>query len=461
MIQTTLSELAIMVDATLPPSNTILQGISIDTRTLVHGNLYVAIAGEQFDGHSFVSEAYQKGASAALLTSSIESPIPQVIVKDTVAALGKISERWRNQFSLPLIGVTGSNGKTTLKNMIAAILQAACKNDAAQVLATEGNFNNNIGLPLTLSRLSTQHRYGVIEMGMNHFGEIAYLTQLTKPQVAVINNAAAAHLEGVQDVAGVARAKGEIFLGLQKTGVAILNKDDAFFDYWRGLVTNHRYLSFGLENSADISATLTTMPPNSTQQLITLHTPQGKISVNLPLLGRHNVMNALAATAATLALDIGLEAIKAGLENVHPAPGRLNQHKLANGACVIDDSYNANPLSLQAAIQTLASFNGNKILVLGDMRELGPQAKEFHYSAGKNALAAGINMLFTVGELSAAATEAFGNNAYHFSDREKLLAALQPHIQDNSITLIKGSNSMKMGKIVAGLLPANLLIPAH
>src|SRR3990167_10611791 len=234
----------------------VFKGISTDTRTLIAGNLFVAIEGDTFDGHDFIAETHQKGAVGLLVSHKVNSPLPQIIVNDTVQALGALSASWRDRFSIPLIGITGSNGKTTLKNMVASILRAACHHDTTQVLATDGNLNNAIGLPLTLSRLNAKHHYAVIEMGMNHFGEIAYLTQLAKPTVAVINNAAAAHLEGLQSVAGVAKAKGEIFLGLSHEGVAILNRDDAHFDYWRGLIGDRRYISFGLTHPADVTAIL-------------------------------------------------------------------------------------------------------------------------------------------------------------------------------------------------------------
>jgi UDP-N-acetylmuramoyl-tripeptide--D-alanyl-D-alanine ligase len=447
MIKLMLSEAAAALDAAEITCDVEFNGISIDTRTLLPNNLFVAIKGEQFDGHNYVAEASTKRATAALVSQKLDLPIPQLIVKDTIAALGKISALWRNRFSLPFIGVTGSNGKTTLKNMIASILRAACHNDTA-VLATEGNLNNNIGVPLMLSRLNDKHCYSVIEMGMNHFGEIDYLTHLVRPQVAVINNAAAAHLEGLENVSGVARAKGEIFSGLTANGIAILNRDDAFFNYWQNLVKNHQQLTFGLQNPADISASILSSS-------ITIHTPQGNIDVVLPLLGRHNVMNALAATAATLALDIKLDAIKCGLENVKPAPGRLRQHTLSNHIKIIDDTYNANPASVDAAINTLATFSGTKILVLGDMKELGENAKDHHADIGQKAKNAGIHCLFTFGDLSNAACQVFGDNAWHFTDRDELVEKVKPHLKENTVILIKGSRSMRMEKIVAGLLPHN------
>lgn len=460
MIKMTLAELANILNVSCSTPKVTFTGFSKDTRTLEPSNLYIAIIGEQFDGHQFVEEAYQKGAAAALVSRPVESDIPQILVNDTILAAGKISANWRNRFSLPLVGVTGSNGKTTLKNMIASILCAACEDDKAQVLATEGNLNNQIGVPFMLARLNSNQRFGVIEMGMNNFGEIAYLTQLTRPVVAVVNNAAIAHLQGLKDVAGVARAKGEIFQALEKDGVAVLNRDDTFFDYWNNLVTGHATITFGMQEKSDVSATLTPSQ-NTSHQLITLHTPKGTAEVVLPLLGEHNIMNALAATAATLALGMDLQTIKAGLENVIPAPGRLNQHLLPSGARLIDDSYNANPHSLEAAINTLSIFHGKKILVLGDMKELGPDAKALHATMGEKAQLAGIDHLFTYGELSAAATESFGQNAQHFTDREKLINALKPHLLEGSTVLIKGSHSMHMEKVVEKLIPETKLAGAH
>lgn len=452
MINTFLSNIASQLDTPLHGKDSQFIGISTDTRTLTQGSLYIAIQGEHFDGHNFLAEAAKKGAAGAIVNRKVDCDLPQIVVSDTILALGTIAGKWRDQFSLPLVGVTGSNGKTTLKNMIATIFRAACGNENA-VLATEGNLNNNIGLPLNLVRLNQQHRYAVLEMGMNHFGEIDYLTYLAKPSVAIINNAAEAHLEGLNDVAGVAKAKGEIFSGLSANGCAILNRDDAHFDYWRGLVDGKKYLTFGLNHPADVTATI------AANNQITLKTPQGETTFTLPLLGRHNVMNALAATAAALAVGIDLVTIRKGLENIKPAPGRMNQYALANGVTLIDDTYNANPFSLDAAVQTLASCAGTKILVLGDMKELGPDAKDFHFKSGEKIRAAGIDYLFTFGNLSAAATDAFGSTT-HFTDKEKLLAALNPLLK-NTTVLIKGSRSMHMETIVNGIMPDVKLAHAH
>jgi UDP-N-acetylmuramoyl-tripeptide--D-alanyl-D-alanine ligase len=460
MINMTLSELTTLLGTALPVTETTINGLSKDTRSLQPGNLYIAIVGENFDGHDYADEAFAKGASVALVNHAVNSAIPQIIVPDTLLALGKIGENWRNRFSLPIVGVTGSNGKTTLKNMIASIQTAACQNNKTQVLATEGNLNNNIGVPLMLARLNAQHRFAVIEMGMNSFGEIAYLTKMTRPVVAVITNAAESHLQGVENIAGVAKAKGEIFSGLQKDGIAVLNKDDAHFDYWRGLLTDNKYLTFGLEGSADVTGTY--IPSKDTlHQFLNIRTSKGEIEVTLPLLGQHNVKNALAATAAAIALGLNLESIKTGLETVAAAPGRMNQHMLSNGTRIIDDTYNANPFSTSAAINALALFEGIKILVLGDMRELGTDAKELHAEIGTKAKTDGIDYLFTLGDLSAEATRTFGDKAQHFTDRAKLLEALQPYLENNNTILVKGSRSMHMENIVKGLLPENTLQPLH
>lgn len=448
MIQMTLKEAASILGLNTD-SDTEFQGMSIDTRTLQPGNLFIAIKGTRVDGHDFIEQAYQKGASAALVSHHVESSIPQLLVTNTEEALGKLGAGWRNQFTIPFIAVTGSNGKTTLKNMIASILTAACSDDATKVLATQGTLNNHIGLPLTLARLNAKHCYAAIEMGMNHFGEIAYLTGLTHPRVAVITNAAASHLEGVGDVAGVARAKSEIFSGLAQNGTAILNRDDAFFPFWREQIGQHAYLTFGLHPDADITVTL---HETTKTQHLTLHTPNGNIDVHLPLLGKHNVLNALAASAATMAIGIHSDAIKKGLETILPAPGRLQLHTLANGVNIIDDTYNANPFSLQAAVNTLATFSGKKILVLGDMKELGHEAKSLHFAAGEAIRQAGIDYLFTYGDLSANTAQAFGEGAYHFNEQEKLVTALKPFLYNQTTILIKGSRSMRMEKIVTGLV---------
>lgn len=449
MIQMTLTQAAAILGLPAPTVNKDFHGISIDSRTVQPGNLFIAIPGARVDGHDFIEEAYSKGAAAALVTHTTPCALPQLQVKDIAEALGKLGAAWRDQFTLPVIAVTGSNGKTTLKNMIANIMTTACDGDKNQVLATIGTLNNHLGLPLTLARLNSQHRYAVIEMGMNHFGEIEVLTQMTHPHVAVITNAATAHLEGVGDVAGVAKAKAEIFSGLSSDGIAILNRDDAFYTFWLEKIGKHPYLTFGLHPNADVHALL---PAANQAQHITFCTPKGNIDINLPLLGHHNILNALAAIAATLVIGIDLQAIKQGLESIQPAPGRLQLHVLPNGVKIIDDTYNANPFSLEAAVKTLATFAGKKILVLGDMKELGNEAKQLHQQAGQDIRQAGIDYLFTYGDLSANSAQAFGEGAYHFNEQEKLVTALKPFLYNQTTILVKGSRSMHMERVVTGLV---------
>ena len=449
MIQLTLGQAAKILGTNTDAENINFQGISIDTRTLQPGNLFIAIHGDRTDGHEYLNQALEKGAVAAIVSKPVDSPLPKLTVKETTTALGQLGEYWRDQFDINITAVTGSNGKTTLKNMIALIMLAACHGDEKQVLATEGTLNNHWGLPLTLARLSKQHQYAVIEMGMNHFGEIEYLIKMTKPNVAVITNAGASHLEGLGDVAGVARAKGEIFSGLQQHGTAILNRDDAFFPFWHGLIGNHKFITFGFHPDANVNATI--QHTAQTQQ-ITLHTPKGEIDVKLPLLGKHNVLNALAATASAIAAGISLDAIKTGLEQIKPAPHRLQLYTLNNGVSVIDDTYNANPLSLQAAINILAAFEGKKILVLGDMKELGGEAKVLHHVAGEAIRKAGIDYLFTYGDLSENTALAFGEGAYHFSEQNKLVDALKPLLYNTTTILVKGSRSMRMEKVINELI---------
>ncbi len=450
MIKMTLTQAASILGLNAVAKDTSFTGLSTDTRTVAPGNLFVAIVGERVDGHDFIQEALQKGAAAALVSKQVAVDIPQLLVSDITLALGKLGAAWRNEFHIPFIAVTGSNGKTSTKNMLASIMKAACHGNEEQVLATKGTLNNHYGLPLTLARLSHEHRYAAIEMGMNHFGEIKYLTELARPDVAIITNAAAAHLAGVGSIEGVARAKAEIFLGLPTNGIAILNRDDAFYDYWLGQIGGRKHISFGFHADADVS--VVSHAASNPYQKITLNTKSGSIDINLPLLGKHSAANAAAAAAACLAVGIDLNAIKAGLENMAPAPGRLLMHTLTNGVKIIDDTYNANPFSLQAAVDTLAAFAGKKILVLGDMAELGSDAKKIHRNVGEQIRSAGIDYLFTYGDLSLNTAEAFGEGAYHFSEQEKLVNALKPFLYNTTTILVKGSRSMKMERVIAGLV---------
>ncbi len=443
-----LTEIAQMTGGTLHASEVecsrtiAIERVERDSRQVQAGDLFLALRGERFDAHDFVPQVAGK-ASAALVSRVVDAPIPQVVVDDVRLALGRLAAAWRQSFQQPVIGLTGSNGKTTVKEMLGAILSLQ-----GDTLATLGNLNNDIGVPLTLLRLRPQHAFAVIEMGMNHFGEIDYLTRIARPTIAVINNAGAAHLEGVGDLAGVARAKGEIFNGLSAQGIAVLNADDAYVNYWRGLNAAKRIVTFGMETPADVQGGSTVAMPFYVQA-------QGEtIAVNLKLLGRHNQMNALAATATALALGVALETIRQGLEALQPVKGRLNPKPGKYGCRVIDDTYNANPSSTAAAIDVLASLPGKKILVLGDMGELGDTGERFHAALGQQALQAGIDELFTLGALSVHASAAFGQAAQAHSEVETLLAALEASLQPGAQVLVKGSRSMRMERVVDALTVA-------
>ena len=431
-------------------------GVSTDTRKIKAGDLYIALRGEHFDGANFVEQARSAGAAAALINADSTGAMPDVefpilTVEDTRRALGQLAAHRRRQFNIPLVAITGSNGKTTVKEMTASILRVAAGSDAA-VLSTAGNFNNDIGMPLTLLRLNAQHRYAVIEMGMNHPGEIDYLTQIAMPQVALINNASGAHLEGMGSLAAVAKAKGEIFTGLQHEGSAIINADDEHAPLWRTLAGVHSLLEFGLNEDADVSGHW--YPSDSGLRLIA-KTPSGDFTADLKVQGEHNARNALAATAAAIALNLPLESIVAGLESFTGVAGRLQRKQGKNGAIVIDDTYNANPASLQAAIAVLAEMAGRRVLVLGDMGELGEDAADFHAQIGATARAAGIDRLLALGELSRHAVKEFGSDAgQYFDSIEKLLIELDAELKEGTTLLVKGSRFMKMERVVAACVAA-------
>jgi len=447
-----LSQAALAVQGRLIGADAMFHAVTTDSRKAAAGDLFVALRGERFDGHDFVAQCLAQGAVAAMVEREVSADAPQVVVADTRLGLGDLAAHWRGKFDIPLAAVTGSNGKTTVKEMLAAILRVA--GGADSVLATEGNLNNDIGLPLTLLKLREQHRYAVAEMGMNHVGEIAYLTHIAKPTVALINNAQPAHLAGLGSVEAVARAKGEIFAGLAADGTAVINADDAYAALWRQLAAPHRVLTFGLEQPADVSAEYQLQADGSVLQL---KTPQGNAPVRLAVAGLHNVRNALAAAAAALAMGVPLPTIAAGLEHFSGVKGRLQRKEGLGGCVVIDDSYNANPASMRAAIDVLAAVPGNRILVLGDMGELGDEAGRLHLEIGARAKAAGIDALFTLGDLSRHMAEAFGAGAQHFDTRDSnalqaLVAALQPCLRPQTSVLVKGSRFMRMERVVEAIM---------
>lgn len=425
--------------------------VSTDSRAISTGDLFVALQGEKFDGSQFVALSAEKGAVAALVNAANyhgESlPCPTLLVEDTRLALGKLSGYWRDQFNIPVVGVTGSNGKTTVKEMLAAVLRAAAGSDDA-VLATQGNFNNDIGMPLTLLKLRSHHRYAVIEMGMNHAGEIDYLTRLARPDVAIINNAGSAHMAGLGSLKAIAECKGEIFSGLTAQGVAVINADEDFAPMWRELAAGHTVIEFGVGEAAAVHAQ---WQPQNFGTHIAARTPKGDFTADLCVPGIHNVRNALAATAAAVALNVPPEIIAAGLEKFSGVSGRLQRKPALSGATVIDDSYNANPASLRAAISVLTQAAGKKILVLGDMGELGIDAARLHAEMGAEAREMGVNQLLALGELSAYAVKEFGAGAQHFQRIEDLLEALKPELDADCTVLVKGSRFMKMERVVKEL----------
>ncbi len=428
-------------------SNCALTSISTDSRHIAPGALFVAIEGERFDGHDFVAAAFQAGANAALVSTDRAQglPMPRVVVADPLRALGQCAAAWRAQFGLPLFGITGSNGKTTVKEMLAGICRAAA-GSAEAVLATEGNFNNHIGLPLTLLRLTEAHRYAVIEMGMNHSGEIALLTRLAAPTVALVNNAQRAHLAGLGSIEAVARAKGEIFEGLGPRGVGIINADDAYAELWREQLGSRASLSFGLRQGADVFGRCSATAAGSR---LRLQTPAGETEFDLQVPGEHNALNALAAAACALGAGIGLAPIAAGLRRFAGVPGRLQNLAGPQGARLINDCYNANPDSIAAALAVLAACSGRRILVLGDMGELGDGVDAMHVEVLRRAQMLGIDSVHLLGEaMRRALGEAKLQGTAHAS-AEALAQAVRAECDAHSTVLVKGSRFMRMERVVA------------
>ncbi|MDH5711287.1 MAG: UDP-N-acetylmuramoyl-tripeptide--D-alanyl-D-alanine ligase [Gammaproteobacteria bacterium] len=440
-----LSQAAIAVGGKLQGKDAVFTAVSKDTRTLMQGDLYIALKGENFDGHAFLDQAANMGAVGALVSELQSSALPQIYVADTRIALGNLAAEWRRQFKGKLAAITGSNGKTTVKEMCRAILQKQVGEE--HVLSTQGNLNNDIGMPMTLLSIRDQHDYAVIEMGANHVAEINYLTKIARPNVAVITNAGPAHLEGFGSIEKVAQAKAEIYGGLVEDGVAIINLDDDYADYWQQLCQGKCVKTFSMKNEkADIYA----QAVDDSAYVFKTESGDIKVSMNVP--GRHNVMNALAATAVTLALGASPEDIAAGLNSFAGVSGRLNVQQGLKGARIIDDTYNANPLSLNAAMDVLTSIQGESILVLGDMAELGGSSESLHFAAGRHAQELGVDRLYATGNLSRHAVVGFGEGAEFFEDREALISMLVDQISDATTVLVKGSRSMKMENIVKALL---------
>ena len=443
-----LTEIATDLNATLTGADIRFTSCSIDTRQLHSGAIYIALAGENFDGHDFIQQAQNNGAVAAVISRDIKTDLPTLQVDDTRNALGKIANLWRQKFDLPIIAVTGSNGKTTTKE----ILKSIFTQQSLSVLATKGNLNNEIGVPLTLFNLNHEHRYAVVEMGANHTGEIANLTKISQPTCAVITQCSPAHLEGFGTVEGVAKAKGEIFTNLPADGIAIINNDDEYAKLWHDLAAPHKIKTYGL-NNADITAIDINLRDNSSE--FNLQTPIGNIDIMLPLPGTHNIMNALAATVCALTCDCSLKTIQQGLLSMQSVAGRLQIIQGKQGITLINDTYNANPASLKAALQVLNNTSSPHWLALGDMGELGDSSVEFHQQAGQLAKQFGVEKLWTIGNISNYAADSFGNESYHFANHADLVQAISEQLPSSATLLIKGSRAMQMEKIVKALQEGN------
>ncbi|MDY7577474.1 UDP-N-acetylmuramoyl-tripeptide--D-alanyl-D-alanine ligase [Herbaspirillum sp. RTI4] len=439
-----------------------IDGVTTDSRAVKPGMLFVALRGERFDAHDFLAAVQEQGAAAVVVERLVPGlSIPALVVPDARLALGQLAHYWRGQFALPLIGVTGSNGKTTVKEMLASILAAAYGED---YLATRGNFNNDIGVPLTLFRLQAGQRAAVIELGMNHPGEIAVLSRMAQPSVALVNNAQREHLEFMSSVAAVADENGAVLSSLQADGVAVFPADDEFTARWRELAGARRTLTFGLTAAADVSATYQTTGFGSALVVAIRSQLSGQATANFALqlaaAGEHNVRNALAAIACAFGAGIGIESIVAGLEAFAPVNGRLQRKHAACGALVIDDTYNANPDSVRAAIDVLAHSGEHSILVLGDMGEVGDEGPQFHAEIGAYAQQRGISRLLGLGALMSHAVAAFntaGENkfpAQHFATIEALNAALAIVVESDTPVLVKGSRFMQMERVVQQLAGA-------
>ena len=484
----TLAQLMLVLDGAQMTRDAAFDSVSTDSRQAAPGALFVALRGETFDAHDFLEQVAARGVAAVVVEKLPDNfPLPAIVVPDTLAALGRIGHQWRKQFAIPVIGVTGSNGKTTVKEMIASILAAAFGVDAR--LATQGNLNNEIGVPLTVMRLTGMHHAAVVELGMNHPGEIARLAAIAAPTVALVNNAQREHQEFMHTVEAVARENGSVLAALPADGVAVFPGDDEYTDLWRELAGDHDVLTFGLSDACDVSATYTansfgselhvTSSPRRRGSMLSQQESQGEqdrklsvgprlrgddedtFTIRLAAAGTHNVRNALAAIACTLAAGIPVEAIVRGLEAFAPVNGRLQRKQAANGATVIDDTYNANPDSVRAAIDVLAQAAEPRILVLGDMGEVGTQGPEFHEEIGAYAATRGIGTVLATGDL---ARHMSGSGAQHYEQFDDLLAALDKQLgsKSDATVLVKGSRFMKMERVVQHLItPHNLGKDAH
>ena len=440
MIRMSLARIAPLIGARLQGEDQPFAGVTTDSRTVEHGQLFIALRGERVDGHDFLSDVAARGAAGAVVARPVAGELPQLVVEDVEHALGEIARSWRVRCAAKVIGITGSNGKTTLKALTHSILSRT-----GTCHVTSGNRNNEIGLPLALCALAEDARFAVCEMGAGKPGDIAYLARIARPDIAVVNNIGPAHLERMGSTRGVAETKGAIYSLLASDGVAIINAEDAFADYFRALAGKRAQISFAINRKADVRGQI--LGSDGSAQRLVIDTVQGSISVTLSLPGHHNALNALAATAIAMAAGATLDQVRLGLESASAVGGRLVRKPLANGAVLIDDSYNANPGSMRAAIDTLRAQSAPRWLVIGDMKELGPDALALHNEIGAYARTRGIERLYAVGELSRAACDGYGTGARHFVDQTELIAALRADLEAGVTVLTKGSRSSAMDRV--------------
>lgn len=450
MIARDLETLARAASGLLQGPNATFGRVMTDSRAIEPGALFVALVGDRFDGHDFVADVAARGAAAALVSRHVDSALPQVVVPETLAGLSAFALAWRRSFAGPVVGITGSNGKTTVKEMTAAIL-----GQLGPCLATQGNLNNHIGVPVTLCRLEDAHRFAVIEMGANHQREVAHLAALAEPTVGLVINAGPAHLEGFGGLEGVARGKGEMFEALGPDGTAVINADDRFAAFWHGLARRAgRVLTFGMRESADVSArnVQAVLGDSGFATRFDLIAPGGQRRIELALAGEHNVMNALAATAAALAAGANLDAVQRGLASMRAVAGRLEVKTALRGARLIDDAYNANPGSLRVGLRALAEVPGERWLVLGEMAELGEQGPQLHAEMGTFARECGVTRLLAVGEGSKPAVETFGPGATWYAGTDDLISDLRAELRAGLTIYVKGSRVNRLERVTAALV---------
>jgi len=453
MIPLKLSTIASFTSGSVVGDDVTISNLTTDSRALATGDCFLALKGGNFDGHKFAKQAEEKGAAAIIVEQICDVSIPQIVVEDSHKALGLIGAHVKATVNPKTVGITGSSGKTTVKEMVAAILSRL-----GNVLYTAGNFNNDIGVPLTLLRIEPKHDFAVIEMGANHIGEIAYTCGLVKPDVSIINNIAPAHLEGFGDLCGVARAKGEIYEGLKPQGTAIYNQDSKWASKWQWRLTDKKVKRFSCHSESDCYSSDVTLDENGCASF-KLHTEVGSTFVELVVPGTHNVCNAVASAAIALEFGASLEDIRLGLADMGAVKGRLNLHQLNDNLKLIDDTYNANVESIKAATDLLASYSGRRVLILGDMGELGAEARSYHQEVGEHARNQGIDDLLTIGVLSQNTSDAFylhtDQQDRHFSSREELINTLKQLLADEAqqvSILVKGSRSAKMELVVSDII---------